>query len=326
MRVLILGGTQFVGRHMAEALASAGHVVSILNRGKTPDDLSIPVERLRGDRDDGPLGLQALSGRSWDACVDVSGYTPRQVRPSAEFLRGRVTRYVYVSTVSVYVESDDRPVRETHPLLAPAAEDVTDVNGETYGPLKVTCESIVEEVYRDRGTILRPQIIAGPHDPTGRYTYWAHRAVRGGEMLMPGDGTDHVQVIDARDLARFTRTLLEDDRGGTFNLAGPRLTREEFGRVLGVSEPVWVGAEILDAHGVTWQELPLFRQERGERGSLMDVNADLARAAGLAWTDPEVTAKDTQAWSAGKETSPPFTPEREATLIQAARAHAGAGR
>lgn len=322
MRVLILGGTQFVGRHIAEALANAGHVVSILNRGKTPDDLTIPVQRLRGDRDEGASGLQALAGRLWDACVDVSGYTPRQVRPAAELLRTRVKRYVFVSTVSVYVDSDDRPVRETHPRMTPACEDVTDVNGETYGPLKVTCENIVQEIFSDRGTMLRPQIVAGPHDPTGRYTYWAHRAAGDGAMLLPGDGSDHVQVIDARDLAQFTRTVLEDDCSGIFNLAGPRLTWEEFARLLGVREPVWVGAETLDAQGVTWQEVPLFRPEHGKYSSLMDVSAERALAAGLRWTDPEVTVKDTQGWSEAITLAPALTREREAALIQAAREHA----
>src|SRR6059058_3354361 len=141
MKVLILGGTQFVGRHIAESLLSAGHRVTIFNRGKTHDELPANVERLRGDRDAGVLGLQTLTGRSWDACVDVSGYTPRQVRPSAEILRVNVKRYVFVSAVAVYGDSDQRPVRGIHPRVAPAGEEVTEVEGEMYGRLKVTCEN-----------------------------------------------------------------------------------------------------------------------------------------------------------------------------------------
>jgi 2'-hydroxyisoflavone reductase len=129
MRVLILGGTQFVGRHIVEALLAGGHVVNTLTRGQSPDELPAQVERLRGDRDMGALGLEALAGRSWDACVDVSGYTPRQVRPSAERLRVRVRRYVFVSAVSVYGDPDQRPVRESHPRMPPAGEDVTEVEG-----------------------------------------------------------------------------------------------------------------------------------------------------------------------------------------------------
>ena len=161
MRVLILGGTQFVGRHIVETLHAAGHRVSVLNRGQSPDALPVDVQRLRGDRDDGASGLQALADQSWDACVDASGYTPRQVRPSAEALRAHVKRYVFISAVMAYGDPDQRPVRETHPTLPPAGEQVTEVNGQTYGALKVACENIVLELYRQRCTLLRPQIVAG---------------------------------------------------------------------------------------------------------------------------------------------------------------------
>lgn len=319
MNVLILGGTQFVGRHIVEALLAAGHRVSILTRGKSPDELPGQVERLRGDRDAGTAGLEALTGRSWDVCVDVSGYTAQQVRPSAERLSDSVQRYVFVSAVSVYGDPQDRPVRETHPRMLPAAEDVTDVNGDTYGPLKVTCENIVQEIYGDRCTILRPQVVVGPYDPSGRYSYWLQRAMQGGEMLAPGDGSDHVQVIDGRDLARFTRTAIENNLGGSFNLAGPRLTWAEFMRLLGAQNLVWVPAEILQSAGLTFLELPLFRPEHGARSSLMDVSNEHARAAGLTLTDPAVTAHDVRAWLQGKDLPLALSPEREAALIRSAR-------
>jgi len=171
MRVLILSGTQFVGRQIVETLLSAGHMVSILTRGLSLDELPIQVERLRGDRDKGALGMQALAGRVWDVCVDVSGYTPRQVRPSAERLRKSMKRYVFVRAVSVYGDPTQRPVRETHPRMPPASDNVTEVNGETYGTLKVACEDIVQEIFADRCTLLRPQIVVGPHDPRGRYSH-----------------------------------------------------------------------------------------------------------------------------------------------------------
>ncbi|MFL5801300.1 MAG: NAD-dependent epimerase/dehydratase family protein [Roseiflexaceae bacterium] len=321
MNILILGGTQFVGRHIVETLLAAGHSVSILTCGKSPDELPAQVERLRGDRDDGALGLEALAGRSWDVCVDVSGYTPGQVRPSAERLHASVKRYVFVSAVSVYGDPDDRPVRETHPRIPPADENVTEVNGETYGALKVTCENIVQQIYPDRYTLLRPQVVVGPYDPSGRYPYRVQRATQGVEMLAPGDGSDHMQVIDARDLARFTRTVIENDLGGIFNLAGPRLTWAEFMRVLGAENIVWVAAEIIKSAGLTFLELPLFREEHGARSSLMDVSNERARAAGLTLTDPEVTARDMRAWLPGRELPPALSPEREAVLIQIARQH-----
>lgn len=319
MNILILGGTQFVGRHIVEAFLARGHTVTVLTRGKSKDELPGQVERLHGDRDEGASGLSALESRRWHACVDVSGYTPRQVRASAEALRDCVERYVFVSTVSVYAEPGRHPVREDDPLSAAAAEDVTEVTGETYGPLKVTCERTVQEVYGERCTVLRPQIVAGPFDHTARYPYWPDRAARGGEVLAPGDGTDHVQVTDARDLARFTVTVVENGVGGVFNLAGPRLTWAEFMGVLGVADPVWVDAETLETNGLGFRELPVYIPENGEQAGLMDVDNARARAAGLTLTDPAATARDTREWSRGAALSYALTPEREAEVLAARR-------
>lgn len=319
MTILVLGGTQFVGRHIVEALLLAGHEVTILNRGKTPDELPAQVERLRGDRDEGLTGLHSLAGRSWDVCVDVSGYTARQVRASAERLRAAVKRYVFVSAVSVYGDPACGPVDESCPRVAPADEDVTEVVGETYAALKVTCENIVRQIYAERCTLLRPQVVAGPHDPLDRYSYWVQRAAQGREILAPGDGTDHLQVIDGRDLAQFTRTVIENDLGGSFNLAGPRLRWAEFMKLLGAQDIVWVPAQMLRAAGLTEFELPLYRQEGGRRSSLMHVSNERALEAGLILTSPEITVKDTQSWLLGKSRNPALSPELEAKLIKSAR-------
>ncbi len=323
MKVLVLGGTQFVGRHIVEAMIAAGHAVSVLNRGQTIDELAPDVERIRGDRDEGAAGLQALSGRSWDACVDVSGYTPQQVRPSAEMLCTRVRRYVFVSAVSVYGDPAHGPVDEKQPRMPPAGEDVTEVNGETYGALKVTCENIVQEIYAERCTLLRPQVVAGPHDWIGQLSYWVWRAARDGTMLAPGDGSDHVQLIDARDLARFTRTVIENNVGGVFNLAGPRLTWAELMTVLGAKNLVWVPAEIIKAAGLSFRELPLYRQDGGERSSLMHVSNERARTAGLTLTDPGATVRELRTWLKDREYVPALSPDIEAELIRVA--HGGKG-
>ncbi|GGM11180.1 NAD-dependent epimerase/dehydratase family protein [Deinococcus aerophilus] len=315
MNILILGGTQFVGRHIVEAFLDKGHAVTVLTRGKSKDELSAEVERLHGDRNKGAAGLSALEGRRWDACVDVSGYTPGQVRASAEALQGRVDRYVFISTVSVYAEPGRHPVREDDPLSTGAAEDVTEVTGETYGPLKVTCERIVQEVYGGACTLLRPQIVAGPFDHTARYPYWVDRAARGGTVLAPGDGQDHVQVIDARDLARFTVTVTEEQVGGIFNLAGPRLTWAEFLTVLEVTDARWTDPQALEKHGLAARDLPLYLPEHGEQAGLMDVDNTRAVSAGLTLTDPATTARDTRAWSQGAGLPYTLTPEREAALL-----------
>lgn len=313
MDILILGGTQFVGRHIVLAFLAGGHRVSILTRGQSPDELPENVERLRGDRGEAG-GLDALTGRRWDACVDVSGYTPAAVRASAVGLRDRVGRYVFVSTVSVYAEPGRHPVREDDPLLPPAPAEQTEVTGQSYGPLKVACEQIVQEVFGDRATILRPQIVAGPFDHTARYPYWPDRAAGGGgETLLPGSGEDHVQVIDARDLAAFTVRVVEQSVGGVFNVAGPRLSWAAFAGVLGIRHPVWVPADALE--GLGFRELPLFIPESGEQAGLMDVDAARALAAGLTLRDPAVTARDTRAWSAGVDLNYALTPEREAQAL-----------
>jgi 2'-hydroxyisoflavone reductase len=319
MKILILGGTQFIGRHMVQELLAGGHRVSILNRGQSPDDLPPQVERLRGDRDAGIAGLDAVMGRTWDVCVDVSGYTPRQVRPAAERLCTAVQRYIFISAVSVYGDPDTRPVRETHPRLPPAHEDVTDITSDTYGSLKVACENIVHQIYGDRCTLLRPQVVVGPNDPRGRLTYWVQRARQGGEMLAPGDGFDHIQVIDARDLARFTRTVIETDLRGSFNLAGLRLTWAAFMHVLGAQHIIWVPADIISAAGLTFLDLPLFRPEHGPRSSLMDVSNTRAQAAGLTLTDIAITVRDVQAWLHGRSLPLALAPAREAALIRVAR-------
>lgn len=247
--------------------------------------------------------------------MDVSGYTPRQVRASAEELRGHVGRYVFVSTVSVYAEPERHPVREDDPLSPPAAEDVTEVSGQTYGPLKVTCENIVRELYGDHCTVLRPQIVAGPFDHTARYPYWVDRAARGGQVLAPGDGSDFLQVIDARDLARFTVKVVEDGIDGVFNLAGPRIGWADFMTVLGVSEPVWVDAKTLETNGLGFKELPVYIPAGGEQGGLMDVDNARAVAAGLTLSDPAVTAQDTRAWSKNADLNYALTPEREREIL-----------
>jgi len=319
MKVLILGGTQFIGRQIVETLLASGHAVSTFTRGKSPDDLPVEVERLRGDRDEGASGLAALKGRSWDVCIDVSGYTPRQVRPSAEILCANVKRYVFMSAVSVYGDPQDRPVLETHPRLPPAAEDVTEIDADTYGPLKVACENIVQQTYGDRCALLRPQIVVGLRDDRARLQYWVQRAVEGGKMLAPGDGYDHLQVIDVRDVARFVQTVVENHLSGAFNLSGPRLTWSEFMKLLGAKNIVWVPAEIIRSASVTEFELPLFRSEHGPRSGLMDVSNELALAAGLSLTAPADTIRNLQAFLRDKNLTPSLSREREVELINIAR-------
>ena len=329
---MILGGTQFLGRHIAQALLLAGHDVTVFNRGQSADDLPRDVARLRGDRSQGRAGLASLCGLQWDACVDVSGYTPFEVGASARLLADAVHRYVFISAVMVYGQPTRRPVLETHPRVPPAAPDTTPIDGSSYGPLKVACEDLLQDLYGPRCTLLRPQVVVGPGDTWQRYTDWvqrAHRATPQAPMLAPGDGTDHLQMIDVRDLARFVVTVLAGDLRGAFNLAGPRLRWSRFVELLAPSHHVWVPAALLQSAGLSFQELPLYRPEKSALAGLMDVSHHRAQAAGLQLTDPLQTLQDVRAevqthgpypGSPSSPSRPLLTLEREAALIAQALA------
>lgn len=320
MQILVLGGTQFLGRHIVEQLLAAGHVVTLFNRGISPDPLPAAVERLRGDRDAGAAGLAALAGRRWDTCIDASGYTPAQLHASTAALHAHVAHYVYISAVMVYGDPATGPVSETQPRLPPAADDVQEITGDTYGPLKVRCEDIVQAAFAGRCSVLRPQTVVGPHDPSGRCAYWLQRVERGGTMLAPGDGSDHLQVIDVLDLARFVVRVVEQPLCETFNLAGPRVTWADFLALLGAQDLAWVPAPRLLAAGLGFQQLPLYRPHGGRHAALMHVSSDRAQAAGLQLSDPAQTLRRIRAAGPLAALDTALTPAQEAALIALAQA------
>ncbi len=320
MRILVLGGTQFVGRHIVEALLEAGHSVTTFTRGQSPNPLPVQVERLHGDRDQGMPGLESLSHRTWDTCVDVSGYTARQVRMSTKKLRSQVGHYVYISAVSVYGDPSTGPVHETYSRVEPAGEDIIEVVGDMYGRLKVTCEDIVQEMFAEHCALLRPQIVAGPHDPFDRFSYWVRRASQGGETLAPGDGSDSLQFVDANDVARFVLTICDQKLQGAFNLAGDRHQWSDFLAILGTRNIVWIPAEIIKAAGLTEFDLPLFRATGAPRSNLMYISNERARRAGLTLTSLEHTTEKVRQWLPQSELSPALSAERETEVIRKFRA------
>jgi 2'-hydroxyisoflavone reductase len=298
LKLLVLGGTKFLGRATAEAALACGHDLTLFNRGETNAELFPGVEKLRGDRDG---DLTALEGRHWDAVIDPSGYVPRVVRASAELLA--VDHYVFVSTIAVYADTS-RPVTEKSGLKEledPATESVH----EHYGELKVACERVVTEVFPDAHTHVRPGLIVGPHDPTERFTYWPRRVARGGEVLVPGRPGRQVQIIDVRDLAGWIVRLAENRTRGTFNATGPvpPMTMGEVvdtcARVAGTDASfTWVDEEFLLAHEVEpWMELPLWVPESDpEAAYFLRVDVSRATAAGLTFRPLEETVADTLAW------------------------------
>jgi 2'-hydroxyisoflavone reductase len=309
--ILILGGTGFIGPHMVEYAVARGHHVTLFNRGKSRTDLFPEIPRLVGDRDDNKdEGLSALrdADTRWDAVIDNSGYVTRHVRDSATALKDKADRYLFISSISVFPDLSIKGLSEDDAVGTLEDPSVEQVTGQTYGPLKAYCEQAAREVFGDRATIVRPGLIVGPGDPTDRFSYWPVRIGRGGEVLAPGDPTDPVQFIDARDLARFCVTLLENDTGGTFNACG-------IGRTVTISELIetckkasgsdatftWVSAEFLLERGVQpWGHLPVWAPGDGDAAGINTASNALARQAGLVFRTPAETIADVLAWFPGE--------------------------
>ena len=321
MKLLILGGTRFLGRHLVEAALARGHEPTLFNRGRTAPELFAGVERLRGERE-GDLAL--LRRRSWDAVVDTCGYLPRIVRRSAQVLRDSVDRYLFVSSISVYADSATAGQSEQAPrALLPDAE-CEDIPNH-YGALKAACEDEVLALFGERATLVRPGLIVGPFDPTGRFTYWVQRVARGGTVLAPPSPDYPVQFIDARDLAAWTLDVLEAGYAGAFNATGPATPLafgaflDECRRALGAQVAfVWPDAGFLAEHEVApWTELPLYAGEDG-RG-LCQVDLARALSAGLRLRSVGETCADTARWATGF--APPegvgLSAAREAELLRA---------
>jgi 2'-hydroxyisoflavone reductase len=281
VRLLVLGGTVFLGRVVVETALAAGHEVTIFTRGRTSPELFPEAERLRGDREAGELS--ALERGEWDAVVDTSGYVPRVARRSAELLAGRVGWYVFVSSISVYRQGMPPGFDETWPVVELDDPSVEEVRGDTYGGLKVLCERAVEAAFPGRCTQVRAAVIVGPYDPTGRFTYWAHRLARGGEVLLPGPPSRPVQFVDVRDTAEWMLRAAETGTSGAFTVAHPPVA---FGELVDAArplaerplEPVWADDGFLVEQGVRpWMELPLWIPRDSEAAHM--VEADVARAA-----------------------------------------------
>jgi len=325
MRLLVLGGTKFLGRAVVEAALPGGHEVTLFNRGQTNPDLFPEAEQLRDD-----LGgdLEVLHGRTWDAAGDLDPpQLPRHTRHRTETLAGSVGHYVFVSTISVYADPS-QPLDEDSPLLEPPQEEPEAFDPALYGPLKAGSERAVLAVFGARAAIARPGLIVGPHDPTDRFTYWPRRLAEGGDVLAPGDPDAPVQLVDARDLGGWLVRLAERQIAGVFNATGPAepLTLGEAlervaAAVGGDAHLMWTDEQrILDAGVTPWSELPLWVPGVEWRG-LLQADIRPALAAGLTFRPLEETARDTLAWSreAGEQ-RPTLSRAREAAILAASRA------
>ena len=308
MKLLVLGGTNFVGLALVETALTRGHELTLFNRGQTNPELFPEAEKLRGDRDG---KLDALRGRSWDAVVDVAGLVPRVVRQSVELIDAPY--YLFVSTRSVYADVSV-PTDENAPLHGDVdSEDVS----KHYGELKAMCERVVRE--RPSG-IVRPGLIVGPHDPTGRFTYWPHRIARGGKVLAPGAPDDPVTLIDARDLGDWMVRLCENETQDVYNAIDVRTWGELLDACLRATDSdarlVWVPSDWLLEQGVDeWMELPLWLASP-EYAGMHRVRNDRAVAAGLTFRPLEDTARGTLDEARTTEDAG-MEPARERELLEA---------
>lgn len=309
LRLLILGGTGFTGPHQVRYALERGHQVTLFNRGRRSIDWPAAVEELTGDRDTGDL--EALRGREWDACIDNPASVPAWVRDAGEVLAGNTGQYVYISSLSVLADASRPGQAEDAPLAeytGPDAmqETMTSLRADMrlFGPLKAACEAEAERRFPGISTIIRPGLIVGPGDATDRFTYWPVRLARGGEVLAPGDGSDPVQIIDARDLAEWTIRIVEDRAFGIFNAPGPDYELSMQAMLYGVravttsgARLTWVPADFLAEHGVTpWGDMPAWLPGSGETAGFSRVSNARAVAAGLTFRPLATTAADTLAW------------------------------
>lgn len=300
MKLLILGGTKFLGRYLVDTALTRGHDVTLFNRGQTNADVYPEVNRLLGNRDG---QMEALYGTRFDAVIDTSGYLPRVVRQSVELLAGLVQHYTFISSISVYEDFSQNGIYENSKVADLEDESSEDIT-QFYGSLKARCEQEVQSVFGDRALIVRPGLIVGPYDPTDRFTYWVHRFAQGGNVLLPERREKPVQWIDARDLAEWILSMVEQKVSGIFNATGvPNAFTfadmvEKLEQSIPTSTtPIWVSEEFLLAHDVgEWMELPLWISDKTNWPGFMTADVSSALNSGLTLRPMEQTILDTLEW------------------------------
>ncbi len=310
LRILILGGTGFIGPHQVRYALSRGHAITVFNRGRQKADWPGPVEELLGDRNTGDL--KSLQGRNWDVCIDNPTTLPFWVRDAGLALHDQVKQYIFISTISAYADDKTAGADETAPVAKYTGQDAMAETQETlhahpaelYGPLKAVSEHEAQKQFPGSATIVRPGLIAGPGDESDRFTYWPVRLSRGGEVLAPGDGSDPIQVIDVRDLAEWTIRLAESRTLGVFNATGPAkpMTMREMLATIASSLQVnptitWVSSQFLEAQNIeAWSDMPVWVPAAGDSAGFGKRSIRRALKAGLTFRPLATTSVDTLAW------------------------------
>jgi len=328
MRILMIGGTRFIGRHVVEAALAAGHDVTIFHRGRTGRDLFPDVEHRLGDRDG---DLSALADGEWDATVDTCAYVPRQVHELADVLGNRGGHHLLVSSMSAYASPTGPGLTEDMPLAELDDPTVEEVTNETYGGLKVLCERAAVDRYGPRTLLVRPTYVVGPDDYSWRFPWWVARMASGGEVLAPGPDDTPAQVIDVRDMASWMVGLLEQGAAGAFHAVSPKPVftwRQQLTAIAAAVAPegstlTWVDADFVHSAGLPEGALPLWSSDDPDVWAMA---ADPAKAYGTGLSPRPLvdTARDTLAWTRTVEqpAGVGLSPDREAELLAAWHARA----
>jgi 2'-hydroxyisoflavone reductase len=322
MKILIIGGTRFLGRHLVNSARARGHEVTLFNRGLTNPDLFRAIETISGDRE---KDLDQVSA-AYDAVIDTCGYFPRIVRMSADALKDKAEKYVFISSISVYADFKKVGINESYPVGRIEDETMEEITGESYGALKALCEKTVQDVFGINSLIIRPGLIVGPHDPTDRFTYWLMRIARGGDVLVPDNPNAVTQIIDVRDLSDFIVHLVEQNISGVFNATGESLplgTLFETCKQVSGSDAnfKWASVQFLNENNVApWSDMPAWLPDSEDEKGFSHVDISKARHAGLVISPLEVTVKDTLAWAfeipADHEWKAGLKAERELELLK----------
>jgi 2'-hydroxyisoflavone reductase len=330
MKILILGGTAFLGPQIVETALARKHEVTLFNRGKTRKELFPEVEKLRGDRDKDDYA--ALKGRKWDAVIDTPAQTPHWIRQAAAALGENVRQYVFISSISVYpMNSFQKPGKdETAPVEEmPPGTDDTKFQMELYGAFKAASERAVMQAYPKGGTVIRPGLIVGPGDYSDRFSYWPVRVDKGGEILAPGSPESPVQFIDARDLGAWIVKVVEDGHTGTYNATGPQRPLPMAGLLYGCKAAVsndshftWVPDAFCLEHGVgPWMEMPLWIPDEPDSRGFSQVSVAKAIQHGLTFRPLADTATATLDWyknqRPNRKPRAGMTAEKEAAVLKA---------
>jgi 2'-hydroxyisoflavone reductase len=305
LKILILGGTSFLGPHLVEELHEHGHEVTLFNRGTHNTPFSSAVEQLHGDRDG---NLQSLLDRRWDAIIDTSGHLPRVVENSSKILAAATSHYTFISTIGVYENFHKIGIDETYSLAKLEDEKNEEITEKTYGALKALCEDVIRRYFPSKSLIIRPGLIVGPLDPTDRFTYWPVRIAEGGDVLVPGKPTQNLQLIDARDLAKWIVVMVEQKATGTYNATGPA-TSLTFDQLLRECQKFskknstihWVDEDFLIQHDVKdWVELPLWLSSVRNMPGFLNINAQKAVQAGLTFRPIASTISSLLEWNSSR--------------------------